>query len=67
MKYKVTLIESKEGFAVWCEDLPGCNSQGATREEALENIRLAIREWLEAQPEVEKRFGARISRAEVTV
>ena len=34
MNYHVTLVESEEGFAVWCDDLPGCNSQGATREEA---------------------------------
>ena len=30
MKYHVTLVESDEGFAVWCDDLPGCNSQGGT-------------------------------------
>ena len=57
MNYHVTLVESEEGFAVWCDDLPGCNSQGATREEALENIRIAISEYLAAQPEIEKRFG----------
>ncbi len=50
MTYHVTLVESEEGFAVWCDDLPGCNSQGATREEALENIRIAIGEYLAAQP-----------------
>ncbi len=55
MNYHVTLVESEEGFAVWCDDLPGCNSQGATREEALENIRIAIGEYLAAQPEIEKR------------
>ena len=63
----MTLVESEEGFAVWCDDLPGCASQGATREEALENIKVAIREWNEAQPEVETLFGAKVSHAEVTV
>ena len=67
MKYHVTLVESEEGFAVWCDDLPGCNSQGATREEALENIRIAIAEYLSAQPEIEKRFGTRVTREEVSV
>lgn len=67
MTYRVTLVESEEGFAVWCDDLPGCNSQGATREEALENIRIAIREYLEAQPEIAARFGTRVTRQEVTV
>jgi predicted RNase H-like HicB family nuclease len=30
------------GFVASCTDLPGCFSQGDTREEALENIRDAI-------------------------
>ena len=42
MNYRVTLFQSDEGWAVSCPDLPGCHSQGATREEALENIREAI-------------------------
>jgi predicted RNase H-like HicB family nuclease len=48
-RYKVLLRESEEGFAVSCPGLPGCWSQGATEAEALENIRSAIREYLEAQ------------------
>lgn len=51
MKHRVTLVESSEGWAVWCDDLPGCCSQGATREEALENIREAIAEYLAAKTE----------------
>jgi len=49
MDFRVVLIESEEGFAVSCPMLRGCHSQGATREEALENIRSAIKEWLEAE------------------
>ena len=49
MKYAVTLVESDEGWAVWCDQLPGCCSQGATRAEALENIREAIAEYLAAK------------------
>ena len=48
MKFKVVLYESDEGFAIGCPSLPGCWSQGETREEALENIRDAIREMLES-------------------
>ena len=47
-RYKVLLRESEDGFAVSCPGLPGCWSQGATEAEALENIRSAIREYLEA-------------------
>lgn len=46
MKYRITLIEDEDGgWAVRCDDLPGCFSQGETREEAIENIRIAIREF----------------------
>ena len=46
MNYRITLVESDEGWAVWCDDLPGCFSQGDTREEAIANIRNAITDWL---------------------
>jgi predicted RNase H-like HicB family nuclease len=56
MKYKVVLYESEEGFAVGCLGLPGCWSQGDTEDEALENIRDAIREYLEVVwEEIQKR------------
>jgi predicted RNase H-like HicB family nuclease len=48
MKYKIVLEESEEGFAVSAPNLPGCHSQGATEDEALENIKDAIREYLAA-------------------
>lgn len=46
------MIESDEGWAVWCDSLPGCCSQGATREEALANIREAIAEYQAAKSAV---------------
>jgi predicted RNase H-like HicB family nuclease len=51
MNYHITLVESDEGWAVWCDDLPGCCSQGDSRDEALANIRDAIREYLAARNE----------------
>jgi predicted RNase H-like HicB family nuclease len=51
MKYRVLLVESEEGISVNCPALPGCWSQGSTIEEALENIRDAIRLWLEVAEE----------------
>ncbi len=47
MKYKIRLEETDEGFAVWVPGLPGCWSQGETEEEALENIKDAIKTYLE--------------------
>jgi predicted RNase H-like HicB family nuclease len=47
MKVQITIYPSDEGFAVCVPSLPGCWSQGATRQEAVENIAVAIREYLE--------------------
>jgi predicted RNase H-like HicB family nuclease len=59
MRYKVAIRRTDEGFSVSCPGLPGCWSQGATEQEALENIGHAIREYLavtaELNPDVEIR------------
>ncbi len=47
VRYQVLLKKTDEGYAVWCPGLPGCWSQGVTEEEALQNIRDAIQEYLE--------------------
>ena len=54
MKYAVVLYKSEEGYAVGCPGLPGCWSQGATEQEALENIKVAIAEYLEVAKEIAK-------------
>jgi len=46
MQYKVILEPSDEGFAASVPGLPGCHSQGATEDEALENIAAAIADYL---------------------
>jgi len=65
MKVKVVLYPSEEGYAVSAPSLPGCWSQGATREEALANIADAVREYLGA--EVEQPTGAEVQEVEVAV
>jgi predicted RNase H-like HicB family nuclease len=50
-RYEIKLRQSEEGWAVSYPALPGCHSQGATSEEAIENIKIAIREWLEVETE----------------
>jgi len=54
MRYKVVLEESDEGLAVSVPGLPGCHSQGATEQEALENIAVAIQEYLEVVAELNR-------------
>ena len=67
MHYKVTVVESEEGYAVWCDELPGCVSQGESKQEALENIRIAISEYLDAIPAVKERFKTQVYKEEVVV
>jgi predicted RNase H-like HicB family nuclease len=48
MKMKIVLEPSDEGgYTVYAPALPGCVSEGDTREEALANIREAIELYLE--------------------
>ena len=65
LRYSIVLHKSKEGYAVSCPALPGCWSQGATEEEAVENIRDAICEYLAAIKETLP--GADVREVEVTV
>ncbi len=51
MSYRIRLLQTDEGWSVSCLDLPGCHSQGESREEALANIREAIGLWLEVEVE----------------
>jgi len=52
MKFTVTLEQDEDAmFIVECPAIPGCISQGATREEALENIKEAIAMCLEVRAE----------------
>lgn len=48
--------QGKEGFVVKCLELPGCLSEGRTKEEALKNIQDAIRLYLaDIKKEVKQR------------
>jgi predicted RNase H-like HicB family nuclease len=47
MKYRVLLEQDEDGvFVAEVPALPGCISQGATRDEALANIREAIQGYI---------------------
>jgi len=48
MKFKVVIEKGEDGYyVVTVPSLPGCISQGKTKEEALENIKEAIELYLE--------------------
>ena len=52
MIFNVTLDGDEDGVrVVECPSVPGCVSQGATKEEALENIKDAIRLCLQVRAE----------------
>lgn len=51
MKLKVVVEKGEDGyFVTHCPSLKGCWSQGKTQKEALENIKEAIRLYLEPDP-----------------
>jgi len=58
--YRVALRKTEEGYSVSCPGLPGCWSQGATEEEALANIQIAIREYVEAAEELARDEDSRV-------
>lgn len=58
--YRVVLRHSEEGYSVSCPGLPGCWSQGATEEEALANIQIAIQEYVAAAEELAREDEGRI-------
>lgn len=45
MRYKIALRKTEEGYSVSVPGLPGCWSQGDTEEQAIANIREAIKEY----------------------
>jgi predicted RNase H-like HicB family nuclease len=67
MRFNVILEVAEEGgYTVFVPSLPGCISEGETKEEALKNIREAIELYLESKDEdITVSEGAEL--AEVTV
>ena len=52
MRFIVSIDRDEDGaWVVACPAIPGCVSQGATKDEALDNIRDAIRACLEVRAE----------------
>lgn len=52
MKFNVTIDRDEDGiWIINCPAIPGCVSQGKTKDEALENIKEAIRLCLDVRSE----------------
>jgi len=52
MIFNVTIDRDEDGYwIIECPSIPGCVSQGDTRDEALENIKYAIKICLEVRAE----------------
>lgn len=53
MKFSVTVDRDEDGvWIVECPAIPGCVSQGRSRDEALENIQDAIHQCLQVRAEL---------------
>ena len=62
--YKVIFEPAEEGgYTVYVPSLPGCISEGDTYEEALANVKEAIKQWIE----VSEQFGDEIPQSDVIV
>jgi predicted RNase H-like HicB family nuclease len=56
MQSLTAVFEQKgEWWMAWIEEIPGANTQGATLDEARENLRDAVNELFEARRELAKK------------
>ncbi len=58
-KYRAAICWSREDQAFIAEvpDLPGCAADGKTYREALSNVEVVIREWIETAKELGRPFS----------
>ncbi|MEI7892851.1 MAG: type II toxin-antitoxin system HicB family antitoxin [Myxococcales bacterium] len=69
MELTAVYIQVPEGYIAFVEELPGANTQGATLDEARENLKEAVQLVLEANRELTERslVGQRVSKERFTV
>ena len=68
MKFTITLDRDEDGvWIVECPAIPGCISQGETKEKAIENIKDAIKLCLEVRAERGMPLTIESQQVEVTV
>lgn len=68
MKFIVTLFKGEDGYIiVECPSLPGCMTQGRTKEEALSNIKEAIELSLETRKAYDLPMPFEVAEVEVAI
>jgi predicted RNase H-like HicB family nuclease len=68
MRFAVTIDRDEDGvWVVECPSIPGCVSQGKTKDEAMKNIEAAIRVCLEVRAEQGLPLTVETRQIEVTV
>jgi predicted RNase H-like HicB family nuclease len=68
MIFNVTIDRDEDGYwIIECPSIPGCVSQGDTRDEALENIKDAIKVCLEVRAERGMPLTVETSQVEVAI
>ena len=68
MTFQVTIDRGEDGFyVIECPSIPGCISQGRTKDEALENIKVAIKGCLEVRAERGMPLTIETSQVEVMI
>jgi predicted RNase H-like HicB family nuclease len=68
MKFLVTIDRDEDGvWIVECPSIPGCVSQGKTKQEALQNVKEAIIACLEVRAEKGMPLTIETSQVEVAV
>jgi predicted RNase H-like HicB family nuclease len=55
MQYSVVTKKTEEGVSAWVPGLPGCWSEGADEQEALQNIEEAICDYLAVAEQLSRR------------
>ena len=70
-RFSVVVEKDQDGYFAFCTELQGCYTQGATYEEALDNIRDAIRlhveDRIEAGEEILQAESVSLTSLEVAV
>ena len=68
MKFHITLFQDEDDmFITECPAIPGCISQGKTEDEAIRNIREAIKDCLEVRSEKGVPLTIHVREVEVNV